>query len=101
MCKKSAYCGQLIEVSLLFLYTMWIGIIISSFSAIKMDKVILLLCLCPTGIVSMCGPMRVPTLRETAAKVVGEPLSAFHVFETDADGFPATVMATTISKFDK
>ena len=87
-------------VSLLFVHTMWL-ITISSYSAIIMDKVFFILCFFLSGVSAMCGTSRVPTLREAAVKVVGEPLSVFQVFETDADGFPATVMATTITKLDK
>ena len=68
----------------------------------EMIKVIFLLCVGVLGVTAgICGNKKVPSLRDAAEVVVGEGVSIMQVWESDADGFPVTVMATTIRKFDQ
>lgn len=67
-----------------------------------MIRVIFLLCVGVLGVTAgICGNQKVPSLRDAAEVVVGEGVSILTVWESDSDGFPVMVMATTIRKFDQ
>ena len=77
-------------------------VVISVSLVFEMIKVIFLLCVGVSGVAAgICGNQKVPSLRDAAEVVVGEGVSIMQVWESDADGFPVTVMATTIRKFDQ